>query len=150
MPVAIIRPDSWDLPLFAHVLGAMVTVGGLVAVATLALASRAGGAHARLLARLALRAHLLVVLPGWLVMRVAAEWILSREGLDPTPDWVDVGFLVTDAGLILVLVPLTVFAGLSARRGGAGRSSAVVAALASVYVAALGVAWFAMSAKPGS
>ena len=29
--VALIRPDSWNFPLFLHVLGAMILVGGLLA-----------------------------------------------------------------------------------------------------------------------
>ena len=29
--LASIRPDSWNFPLFLHVLGAMVLVGGLLA-----------------------------------------------------------------------------------------------------------------------
>ena len=28
--LASIRPDSWNLPLFVHVLGAMILVGGLL------------------------------------------------------------------------------------------------------------------------
>ena len=28
--IALIRPDSWNFPLFLHVLGAMILVGGLL------------------------------------------------------------------------------------------------------------------------
>jgi hypothetical protein len=34
--------------------------------------------------------------------------------------------------------------------GGRGRTAGAVAVLAPIYLAALGVAWFAMSAKPGA
>jgi uncharacterized integral membrane protein len=37
MVIAVVRPNDWELPLFLHVLGAMVLVGTLVvAVAALA------------------------------------------------------------------------------------------------------------------
>ena len=48
------------------------------------------------------------------------------------------------------VVILAVVAWFSARRGGTGRLAGAVAILSPVYLAALGVAWFAMSAKPGS
>jgi len=56
--------------------------------------------------------------------------------------------LMLAAGLIL-LIALGVLAWVSARRGGVGRASMAVAILAPVYLAALAVAWWAMSAKPG-
>ena len=77
-------------------------------------------------------------------MRVGAQWILSRENLeDDSPGWVGVGFIVSDAG-ILVLLALTVLGWLALRRT---RVAPWFAGLASIYLVALGVAWFAMSAK---
>ena len=35
--LALVRPDSWNFPLFLHVLGAFVLVGGMAAVATLSI-----------------------------------------------------------------------------------------------------------------
>ena len=87
--VATIRPHSWDFPLFLHVLGAMILVGGLLAgAACLGLAR----GDARFL-RIGYRSLLAVALPGWLLMRVGAEWISSKEGWNdkgvPTPKWLD-------------------------------------------------------------
>ena len=81
--LASIRPDSINLPLFVHVLGAMVLVGGLLVAATSRARARGdaprccGSAYMTLLA---------VALPGYIVMRVGAEWIYSREHLDDAPE----------------------------------------------------------------
>jgi hypothetical protein len=80
-------------------------------------------------------------------MRVAADWILGKEFPDKTPGWVAVGFTVSEGGGILLLV-LGAIAWRSARREGTGRAATVVPWLASIVVLALGVAVFAMSAKP--
>lgn len=147
--LAAIRPDSWNLPLFLHVLGAIALFGGTGAVAIAGFAGRRRADHARLLSRLVLRTWLLVVVPGWILMRVAAQWILDKEfpDEDKAPGWVDVGFLVSEPGAVLLLV-LGILAWLWARRNGTGRTGAVIPWLATVYVLALGVAMFAMSAKP--
>jgi len=147
--LAVIRPDSWNLPLFLHVLGAVVLFGS---TATLAIAGFAGlrwKDHAPLLSRLVLRAWLLAVVPSWILMRVAAGWILSKEfpDEDKAPGWVGVGFIVSEPGAVLLLV-LGLLAWLWARRKGTGRAGPFVPWLASIYVLALGIAAFAMSAKP--
>ena len=68
------------------------------------------------------------------------------EGLDDNPPgWVGVGFLVSDAGIMVLLV-LTLLGWLGLRRPRAG---VWFAGLAAIYLVALGVAVFAMSAKPG-
>ncbi len=149
---AVLRIDSWDFPLFLHVLGATLLFGGMLTTTALALVGRSSQ-HAALLARYAFRTLLFVVVPSWVLTRIAAEWILSREkelipGLDDK-GWVGTGFIVTDAGAVLIIV-LGVLAFLSARKGGTGRLGTFVAALSVIYVIALGVAWFAMSAKPGA
>ena len=74
--LAVARPDSWDFPLFLHVLGAMILVGGLVAGAS-ALGYARGDAK---FLRLGYWALLVVSLPGWVLMRVGAEWIYTKEG----------------------------------------------------------------------
>ena len=110
----------------------------------LALAARQRRAHAALLSGLAFRTLILVVVPSWIVMRVGAQLIADKEFPDKTPGWVDVGFVVSEPGLI-VLIALGVLAWVSARRGGVGRASVALAILAPVYLAALAVAWWAMS-----
>jgi hypothetical protein len=140
--LAAIRPDSWGLPLFLHILGAMVLVGALVLV-LVALAGRD--------LRLGYRSLLLGVVPGWIVMRGAAEWIAGKEKVNditPTPKWVDLGYSIADPLLLLIIVA-TVCAGIAARRqqrGGALRATALV--LTGIMLIAAVVAIWAMSTKP--
>jgi hypothetical protein len=146
--LAVIRPDSWNLPLFLHVLGAITLFGSTAAVAIAGFAGRRTE-HTRLLSRLVLRTWLLAIVPSWILMRVAAEWVLSKEFPDgaETPGWVDVGFSVSEGGAVLLLV-LGLLAWLWARKEGVGRVGAAVPWLAALYVLALGIAMFAMSGKP--
>lgn len=143
--IAGIRPHAWDLPLFMHVLGAILLFGGVAAVALLSFGALRDQAHAALLRRTAFATTVLVVWPSYVVMRVGAQWILSREGFDKSPPgWVGVGLAVSDAG-ILVIAVITLLGWLASRRPGAGK---FLAGLSVLYLLALGVAWFAMTAKP--
>ena len=102
--LAAIRPDSWDVPLFLHVLGATVLVGGLLSgAATLALAH----GQERYL-RLGYWTLLAVALPGYVLMRIGAQWIYSKEfgDTDASPTWIDIGYATSDIGLLLLLVGL--------------------------------------------
>ncbi len=150
--LATIRPDDWSLPLFLHLLGAMVLVGSLsLAAYYLFSARRAGSGDA---ARVGFRALLFAAVPSFLVMRISAQWLLDKEGLeDSEAAWVTIGFLVTDAGA-LALVAATVAAGLAVRRAGAGgdvassRGPAIAAWLTLLLIAAYVVAIWAMATKP--
>ena len=134
-------------PLFLHVLGAVLLFGGVAAVAVLSVAAIRDAGHAALLQRIAFGTTLVVVWPAYVAMRVGAQWVLGNEHLDTDPPgWVGVGFAVSDAG-ILVLALVTLLGWLAPRRPRAGK---VLAALSVLYVIALGVAWFAMAAKPGA
>jgi hypothetical protein len=147
--LALVRPDSWNFPLFLHVLGAIFLAGSTGAVTVLALTVRKRHKQGALLSRLAFRTLIFIVIPSWIVMRVGAQLIVDKEFPgDKTPGWVDVGLVVSEPGLIL-LIALGVLAWVSARRGGVGRASIALAILAPIYLAALAVAWWAMSAKPG-
>jgi hypothetical protein len=148
--VAAIRPDAWNLPLFLHVLGSTLTFGATITVAILGFAAlRADAERAVFLRRLVFRVAVIVLLPSWILMRAAAQWIDSKEfPHGHEPGWVGVGFFVTDIGALVVLI-LLILAWLAARRP-QSRVAPVVPWLASVYVVALAAAWFAMSAKPGS
>jgi hypothetical protein len=154
--LAATRPTDWDFPLFLHVLGAMVLVGGLVtAVAVQALVwRRREPADIVTFGRAAFWSLLAVALPGWIVMRVGAEWIYSKEGWsgEDDPSWLGVGFLTADLGGIILLVTL-VLAGIGARQvrrsGGASSLVARIAApLAAILLIAYLVAVWAMTAKP--
>jgi hypothetical protein len=147
--LALLRPDSWNLPLFLHVLGATLTFGATATVAIVAFAGRRrDGDRALWLRRLAFRIGLFVLIPAFLLMRITAQWIADKEYPKKAPGWMDTGFIVTEPGALLVIVTL-ILAWLSSRRV-QSRAAAVVPWLATVYLVALGVAWFAMSAKPGS
>src|SRR5262245_19845454 len=105
--IAVLRPDSLDFPLFVHVLGAMILVGGVLTGAS-ALAFASGEARSL---RLGYWSLLAVALPGWIVMRAGAAWIYSREHWDDvpnTPTWLDLGSLLADAGGLVLLVSLVV------------------------------------------
>jgi hypothetical protein len=150
MILAAVRPDEWNLPLLVHVLSAMVFVGLLAVVAVvLAVAARSDDRAAAL--RLAFRTLLIGALPAYIVMRGAAEWIASEEDVPDDLTWINIGYMVTDIGL-LVLIAITVLAGLAARRvrrgdepGGLVRPATV---LTLVLIAAYAVALWAMATKP--
>jgi hypothetical protein len=145
--LAVIRPDSWNLPLFLHVFGATVLFGATATVAIVGFAGRARTEHAAMLARVGFRTFLFGIVPGWILMYAAAAWVLDKEFPEDTPGWVDYGFVVSEGGAVLLLV-LGILAWLAARRKGASRIAVAVPVLASIYLVALGIAWWAMSAKP--
>ena len=147
--VGLIRPDSGNFPLFLHVFGAMILVGGLLTgAASLALAR----GEVRML-RLGYWSLLAVALPGWVLMRAGAGWIYSKEHLDDLPDdpaWVGIGFITAEAGGLLLLVSL-IMGGIGVRKlrtgGGAGLLKASMA-ISILLLAAYVVAIWAMGAKP--
>jgi hypothetical protein len=148
--VATVRPHGWDFPLFLHVFGAMILVGGLLAgAACLGLAR----GDARFL-RLGYRSLLAVALPGWLLMRIGAEWIASKEGWThegvPTPTWLSIGFILADAGGLILLISLIV-GGIGVRRLRAGQGATLLRTTLTLSVVLLGayvVAVWAMAGKP--
>ena len=147
--VAVVRPDSWNLPLFVHVAGAMLLVGALVVVTVAMAAALRRGDGVEVLTRLAFRALLIGVIPSYVLMRAGAEWIASEENIPDELDWVGIGYIVADLGLLLTLIT-AVLAWRAARRGadgpgGAGRAAFVLAA---VLIVAYGVALWAMATKP--
>ena len=79
--VAAIRPHSIDFALLVHVLGAMVLVGGLVTASAQAIARLERRAPVTL-RRLSYRTLLVVAFPGYIVMRIGAQWVESKEHLD--------------------------------------------------------------------
>ena len=148
--IATVRPHSWDFPLFLHVLGAMILVGGLLAGAS-ALAFARGDVK---YLRLGYWSLLAVALPGWLLMRVGAEWIFSKEPWSqkgvPTPTWLGIGFTIADAGGLLLLVSLIV-GGFGVRRLRAGQGATLLKTTLVLSVVLLGayvVAVWAMAGKP--
>jgi NADH:ubiquinone oxidoreductase subunit 6 (subunit J) len=145
MIVAVVRPDSWNLPLFLHVLGAVALVGAVAAVAVAAW----GSLDSPLLRRVAFWTLLTVVLPAWVLMRLAGGWIDSKEDIPGDPTWLGIGFMVGDVGLV-VLVVATIVGWWSARRVQQRWAAQLLTGLASLYLLALLLAMFAMSGKPGA
>jgi hypothetical protein len=89
-------------------------------------------------------------------MRIAAEWIASREGwndVDDPPSWLDMGYIVGDASGPVLLISIIV-SGIGARRLAASngeRGSGLVrvaAVLSLLLVIAFVLVTWAMSAKP--
>jgi hypothetical protein len=148
--LALLRPDSWDFPLFLHVLGAMVLVGGLLTGA-----SSLGFARGDVkFLRLGYWSLLAVSLPGWILMRAGGQWIASREGWtakganDPT--WLGIGFLLADLGGLILLISLVV-GGVGIYRLREGKGSGLLKAtlwLSILLLAAYVVAVWAMAGKP--
>ena len=139
-----------------HVLGAMILVGGVVTAVAVQVAGwrRQEPDGALGLARLAFWALLAVAVPGWIVMRVGAEWIASKEGWtgDDVPTWVDLGYVTAEPGGLLLLVA-TVLAGLGARRlartgAATSRLARVSTVLVTITLVLYLVAIWAMTAKP--
>jgi hypothetical protein len=149
--VATIRPDDWNFPLFLHVFGAMVLVGGLL---TSACALGFAKGEVRLL-RVGYWSLLAVSLPGWVLMRIGAEWIASKEGWDDVPDdavpaWLDIGAVIGDLGGVVLLVSLVV-GGIGVYRLRQAKGSGLLKAtlvLSVVLLAAYVVAVWAMTGKP--
>lgn len=152
MTLATVRPSGWNLPLFLHIGGAMALVASLVvALYAIRIARQRGDQPA---AEFAFKALLRGTLPAYIVMRVGAQWIVSKEHLENSKDaWVGIGFGVSDVGLLLLIVGL-VLTGLMARRTRQGASVAgagqlrVAGALAGILIAAYVLAIWAMTTKP--
>jgi hypothetical protein len=144
------RPHSWDLALLVHIFGAMVLVGGLLTAATAGIIGWNDESGA--LRRLSYWTLLAVALPGWIVMRLGAEWIYSKEGWSGNndPTWLGIGMATADGGLLLLLIALIVGGvGIRKMRTGGGNgliktSSVIATVLVAVYV----VAVWAMGGKP--
>jgi protein-S-isoprenylcysteine O-methyltransferase Ste14 len=145
MMLAILRPDDWDFPLFLHVFGAIAVTGATAAAFAGAVAAR----RWPWLRGVVARTLLFVVFPAWVLMRVAGQWIDSKEDIPGDPGWLGVGFIVGDAGLVLLVVAMIV-AAVSVRRPERKWPNGTVAVITGVYLAGLLVAMFAMSGKPGS
>jgi hypothetical protein len=149
---ATVRADEQNLPLFVHVLGATILVGGLVsASAIMALAK--GDARSLKLGYWTLLA---VSVPGWIVMRAGAQWIYSEQGWDDLPDdfeepaWLGIGWLTAELGGLILLVSLIV-GGIAVYRMRAGKGAGllrVTMILSLVLLAAYIVAAWAMAGKP--
>jgi uncharacterized membrane protein len=154
--LAAIRPGEWDVPLFLHVLGALVLVGAAALAATFLFAAARSGSASNL--RLALRTLTLGVIPAWIVLRIGAEWIADKEGfadLDDPPNWIDIGYIASDLGFLLIIIS-SLLAWFTLRRvradGAAEEAPSKAVRAASILIAVVlvlnVVALWAMTTKP--
>ena len=150
--VAAIRPDSVNLPLFLHVLGAMLLLGMLFSVAFVTVLGWRRSDESPGLTRFGLRTLLIGVLPAYLLMRIGAQWTESEQNYpkDFEASWLDVGYVTADAGAILILISIVLSAlGLRRLRTGDGlRFGRAVGVISIILLAAYIVAVWAMTTKP--
>jgi hypothetical protein len=146
--LASIRPDSWNVPLFVHVLGAMVLLGAVLTGVTAELYATGTSEPARM-RRFAFRSLLLVALPAYIVMRVGAEWLYSKEFGDSSndPTWIGIGYITADLGGLLLLIAI-VLAGVASwkSKSGLGKAAGIVAGIC--LIGWIVTVW-AMGGKPG-
>ena len=150
--IAAIRPDDVNLPLFLHVLGAMLLVGALLTVGmSIVMGWRRDGDTAAF-TRLGLRTLLMGVFPAYVLMRVGAQWTEAAADYpdDFEPAWIGIGYITADAGAILIIVSMILSGiGLRKLRGGGGIGlGRAVGIISLLLLAAYIVAVWAMSAKP--
>ena len=149
---ATIRPDEQNFPLFVHITGATILVGGLLTAATILLLARGDGRSLRL----GYWTLLAVAFPGWIIMRIGAQWIYSEQGWDDLPEgieepaWLGIGYFAADLGGLILLVSLIV-GGIGVYRLRSDKGSGLLRAtmiLSLILLAAYVVAAWAMAGKP--
>ena len=147
--LAAVRPDDQNFPLFLHVAGATILVGGLLAGASTLAYARG---ETRFL-RLGYWTLLAVALPGLVLMRIGAQWIYTKQGWDDVEDepaWIMIGGVTADLGGVLFLVSLAV-GGLGMYRLREGKGEGLLKAtmvIGLILLAAYVVAAWAMAGKP--
>ena len=130
----------------------LVTASVVVAVAALLLAWRATGEERAAITRFGFRTLLIAGIPSYFLMRLAAEWIRSRENIPSKnePGWLGIGYGTADLGGILILLA-TILTGVGMRRlrggGGAGLAKTGTV-LATLVIALYVIAIWAMTTKP--
>lgn len=146
--LASMRPDSWNLPLFLHVLGAMVLVGAVIAAVVTQLVPAVGPLDVDRMRRFSFRTLLLAALPAYIVMRIGAEWMYAKEfgDVDDDPTWIGIGYITADLGALLLLIAL-ITAGIASRKS-KPRLATVSGVIAAIALAGWIVAVWAMSGKP--
>jgi hypothetical protein len=147
--LAAVRADEQNFPLFVHVVGATILVGGLLTGAS-AMAYARGDVK---FLRLGYWTLLAVALPGLVIMRIGAQWIYTEQGWDDVEDepaWIAIGGVTADIGGVIFLLSL-VAGGIGLRRLDQGRGAGLLKAtmiVALVLLAAYVVAAWAMAGKP--
>jgi hypothetical protein len=158
--LAAIRPDDVNFPLFLHVLGAMLLVGLLLAVASAILIGwRRDPEDAVGLTRMGLWTLILGVFPSYVLMRIGAQWTESQEfgdlegaAKEAVEDswWIGIGYITADIGALLILISivLAIIGLLRTKRGGGVGLGRAVGIISTLLLAAYIVAVWAMTTKP--
>jgi hypothetical protein len=144
--LAAIRPDEWELPLFLHVLSALILIGAVtLALVALVEGWRSGSAQS---SRLAFKSLLYAVIPAWIAMRLTAEWLLDKEGLnDADFAWIDIGFMTAEPTFLLLVIA-TVIAWRRTKSDGPSIAGRIATGLVGFTLVAYLVALWAMTTKP--
>ena len=156
-----IRADEVNFPLFLHVLGAMLLVGTLLAVASAIFLGwrRTDPDKSVALTRFGLWTLIAGVFPSYLLMRIGAEWTFVEEFGDlegPAKEavedsaWVGLGYITADAGALLIVISIVLaIIGLRrTRRGGGTGLGRAVGIISVLLLAAYVIAVWAMTTKP--
>jgi hypothetical protein len=138
-----VRPEAL---LFLHILGAISLFGAVTATAILGVAGARGPGRGTNLARASLMATIAVSVPAWALTVVFGSWTKSREGIPGSTEWLRIGNGIATAG-VLVLLAVAAFSYAWTRRPADPRLAGAVALVSLAYLAALGVAWWVMTAK---
>ena len=142
--LALSRPE---FPLFLHVFGAMLLVGA-VTTAVVAQLTAGGTSEPDRLRRFSFRTLLLAAIPAYIVMRIGAEWMYSKEfgDTDDDPAWIGIGYITADIGALVLLIA-TICAGIASwkSKSGLAKATGIISAIA---LAARIVTSWAMGAKP--
>jgi hypothetical protein len=148
---SLTRDSSADLPLFLHILGAMVFVGALTLSSVSLIAAWRSNSAA--LTRLAYMTLFYAALPAYIVFRIASEWVADETGwADADVTWIDIGYMVSDTGALFLIIAL-VLGGISVRKMNRGQAASAISArivtgLVSLILIGNLVAVWAMTTKP--
>lgn len=148
--LAAVRVEG--LPIFLHVLGAMVFVGSLLLTGMVLAGAWNDGSVQRV--RLGFRTLLIAVVPSYLVMRVFGQIVESKDAYnaDEEAAWIGIGYGTTELGLLLI-IGSSIAAGLGSRKalregGPVGTSGRVATVLVWIMVVLFIIAIWAMTTKP--
>ena len=152
--LAVIRPSDWNLPLYLHIGAAMALVASLVVASYAIFTARQRGDQP--ITTFAARVLAFVTFPSYILMRVGAQIMVSKEHLEDSKDtWLGIGYGVSDFGVLLLLIGM-ILTGLMARKTKRGESVAhavplrIAGAITGLLLVAFFVAIWAMTTKPGS
>ena len=119
--LAFSRPE---FPLFLHVFGAMILVGA-VATAVVAQLTAGGASEPDRMRRFSFRTLLLAAIPAYIVMRIGAEWMYSKEfgDVEDDPTWIGIGYITADVGALVLLIAV-ICAGIASWKSKSGLAKA--------------------------